>query len=759
MSRKIGAIGGIGSAGSVGSVRNKRTPLRFASILIALALFAAAVAGGCTNGNGGKDPVADPTVVPQEGTTVIPSDEQWAAVAGALTPKPKSITLKGGSVAVGEETDVTQLPYLNVYETLLEKAEISIDGAMGPEAYKVEVDEGGVKIAAGSDDGVYYALKTLTQLSRVGRLPKTSIEDEPTVPLRGVIEGFYGQAWTHQFRLNLFTFMGKYKLNTYIYAPKDDAKHRSRWRATYSGEELKKMQELADTAKANHVKFVYALSPGLDIKLGSGYEKDLDSLFKKCEQLYELGVRYFAILLDDIESRDAEGHAKLLNDFQTGFIETHEGCGDLIAISPEFCTGMLTSYTNKFAPLLNDKIIMMWTGSGVIPAKILSGDMRSISKKYGSNVLVWWNYPVNDTMADNLFLGPCENVSPKIQSDISGFVSNPMNQGYASMLPLITISDFLWDPDGYDSEAALVNAAAALMPKCAAALLTFADLCRASIINGSKSTFSLAEAVDRYNKGEADLKALEELIAAMDKLREDLEKLKNDGDPTFVDDARRWIDKALSYAAQAKVLFEVEAEALRVGVDNISEEASLKFYADFKTARDLAKGNSAIVSPDVLAPLSANALGRLNRLLKYKGEAERADAVAISDCAAYEDYVLDNINDGDESTYFWTQGTLAVASGNRVGYIGLDLGFVTDIENVYITTGFGGKDALTNMIVEYSEDGNNWTTLASGKLGEEVILKPEGVRARYVRLRNGDPSSPYWVIIRSFEVNSIKAKN
>ena len=46
--------------------------------------------------------------------------------------------------------------------------------------------------------------------------------------LAGVIEGFYGAPWTRAERFALFDWMVAWKLNTYLYAPKDDLKHRAR---------------------------------------------------------------------------------------------------------------------------------------------------------------------------------------------------------------------------------------------------------------------------------------------------------------------------------------------------------------------------------------------------------------------------------------------------------------------------------------------------------------------------------------------------
>lgn len=53
----------------------------------------------------------------------------------------------------------------------------------------------------------------------------------------GVVEGFYGRPWTTEQRKDLFQRMKKLGLNTYMYAPKDDFKHRAYWRELYTVEE------------------------------------------------------------------------------------------------------------------------------------------------------------------------------------------------------------------------------------------------------------------------------------------------------------------------------------------------------------------------------------------------------------------------------------------------------------------------------------------------------------------------------------------
>ena len=84
--------------------------------------------------------------------------------------------------------------------------------------------------------------------------------------LAGVIEGFYGPPWTQAERFELFDWMAAWGLNTYLYAPKDDLKQRAIWRESYSAAEGAELSELIQACRQRHLRFIYALSPGLDIR-------------------------------------------------------------------------------------------------------------------------------------------------------------------------------------------------------------------------------------------------------------------------------------------------------------------------------------------------------------------------------------------------------------------------------------------------------------------------------------------------------------
>src|ERR1051325_373837 len=101
--------------------------------------------------------------------------------------------------------------------------------------------------------------------------------------ISGVIEGVYGQPWSRAERLELFGWMRDAKLNTYLYAPKDDLKLRARWREPYTADELNALRELIGACIAHGIEFTFALSPGLDICYSSSNE--IEAITRRFQQL------------------------------------------------------------------------------------------------------------------------------------------------------------------------------------------------------------------------------------------------------------------------------------------------------------------------------------------------------------------------------------------------------------------------------------------------------------------------------------------
>lgn len=278
---------------------------------------------------------------------------------------------------------------------------------------------------------------------------------------RGVIEGFYGKPWSQAERLEILSFMGRQGLNTYVYAPKDDLYHRERWREPYPEEQRKQLKQLVAAAQKQKVEFIFALSPGLDIRLhGVEAEADLQALLSKYNMLYDLGVRQFALFFDDIKHKDGRGQAALLHQVNRLLVHAHPGVKPLWTVPTEYFTedmvkdGEVKPYTRSFSQHLDPDIQVLYTGPEVVSEEISSQDIKTVEEIYHRKPLVWWNYPANDYLPGKLALGPVYGLSKVAASHMAGFLMNPMEQAHLSRLALATGAAYARDPAGYQPEQA-----------------------------------------------------------------------------------------------------------------------------------------------------------------------------------------------------------------------------------------------------------------------------------------------------------------
>lgn len=288
-------------------------------------------------------------------------------------------------------------------------------------------------VVAGADErGLYYGVQTLLASMAEEKLQACTVTDWPDVPFRGVVEGFYGTPWSQEARLSQLDFYGKYKMNVYIYGPKDDPYHRDKWRVEYPEAEARRLQVLLERAKMRGVNFYWAIHPGVDIKWTN---EDRDALMAKLEKMYELGVRSFAVFFDDIwgEGAKADKQAELLNYVDANFVQKKHDVAPLVlcpTIYNRAWSGNGDSYLLTLGANLNKGIEVMWTGNSVVHC-IDKESMEWINQRIERKGYIWWNYPVSDYVRDHILLGPTYGNGLDIAPLLSGFVSNPMEHAEA----------------------------------------------------------------------------------------------------------------------------------------------------------------------------------------------------------------------------------------------------------------------------------------------------------------------------------------
>ncbi|WP_322724979.1 beta-N-acetylglucosaminidase domain-containing protein [Streptomyces spongiae] len=430
---------------------------------------------------------------------------------------------------------------------------------------------GEVALSGVDPTGTYYAAQTLRQLVTGRRsVPATTIRDWPTTPLRGVIEGFYGAPWSHQARLSQLDFYGRTKQNVYVYSPKDDPYLRANWRDEYPADQLAKLKQLVDRAAENHVRFTYALSPGLSVCYSSA--SDRKALVTKFESLYAIGVRSFAVPLDDISytawncpedekeygtggGAAGKAQAALLNSVVKDFVGAHDDVQPLEMVPTEYSDLADSPYKTALREQLDKSVVVEWTGVGVIAPTISAEQARQARQVFGHPILIWDNYPVNDYTTSRLLLGPYTGREPGVPAEVTGITANPMVQAEASKLALFTSADYAWNPDAYDPRAAFLASVKDLGGPAAASLRVFAENSYSSLLSTTESptltplikTFTTAYENGNGNSPELEkaARALSAYFTAMATAPADLRAHLDN--PGFLDETSAWLDKLGAY--------------------------------------------------------------------------------------------------------------------------------------------------------------------------------------------------------------------
>ena len=149
------------------------------------------------------------------------------------------------------------------------------------------------------------------------------------------------------------------------------------------------------------VDFVWAIHPGQDIKWNA---TDSNNVITKFEQMYDLGVRAFAVFFDDIsgEGTNAAKQAGLMNFIQKEFIEKKSDIQPLIMCPTEYNRSWArTDYLDILGEQLHPAVHIMWTGNRVVDDITLEG-LEWVNKRIRRPAYIWWNFPVSDYCRDQL---------------------------------------------------------------------------------------------------------------------------------------------------------------------------------------------------------------------------------------------------------------------------------------------------------------------------------------------------------------------
>ena len=611
-----------------------------------------------------------------------------------------------------------------------------------------------VVILGEHSDATFYGLASLEQILERGtqQLPAVTLFDYADQQSRGLVEGYYGYPYSLSVKKSLMRFMMRLKMNTYMYGAKSDLYHSAKWEEPYPKTLMKTdieygrmsqdmVKDLSKTSQATKVNFIWAIHPGNDFV---GQPNVVTRIMKKFSSMYDLGVRQFAIFVDDVDVPTSEADCKTNAEHLTAVQKAIDAKWNKAGSAPEARVRPLhfvpQVYTlswvgeadrKRFFKALSavpSDITIYTTGWGVwtVPN---SRDLATMHTELGRPVAWWWNYPCNDNADEQIYTSDmytnfmemrAVDNNARLQKELKnglGVVSNPMQQGMVSRIALFSVADYAWNNAKFDNMTSWKKAFKYAFPENTALREAYQALSPYLRWNDSED---MVRAVEQYKNG--NRAAFEKLLTHLQQNIEVVAQCKtsaNEDEQLLYKEIEPWVLKLQTMVTAAQQFVEAQKQSsVNDGwasfVQGAKNYASLETDKRFDAAALEGLGHDVNVSHrqancshksffPFLGMLQNTALGNhpFGEKLPFEVKTSASTVTAKGHLDAQHAYLVVN------------QQTL-----QPKGYVAMSFATAFRPAEMHIDA-----NLLQQWSVQVSEDGVNWTRLQSAILPKEMFVK------------------------------------
>ena len=664
------------------------------------------------------------------------------------------------------------------------------------DAYFLASSNGEIVVLGRDVDSCFYGLTTLYQIFgqlESNTLRNFTINDYADVTSRGFIEGYYGNPWSTQDRINLMTWGGYYKLNSYFYAPKDDPKHNANWRELYTDEELNTLiKPLAEAGNNSKCRFVFALHPYMHdpIRYTSDavYQEDLNILKQKFLQAIKVGVRQIAIMADDCNTVGQSNYIKTLNDMTAWIQSLQSTYPDLKLLLPFVAPGYeYSGYGQSYYRNFPENIQIMMTG-GQVWGFCSPYFTNTFYNNVGRGAYMWINWPCSDNSKNHLIMGGYSDflqvgVDP---SKLEGIVLNPMQQSEPSKVAIFGNACYCWNIWETEEEAdaawetsfacvdhntVVPNAASEALKELSKHMIeqnVFKDnnsvLEESVVLRTELQNFQNKLSAGTYTQEDID-----SLIEEFTILQNAAKVYRAQGNETINDQIVYWIDcwddttlSVISYLEALSAIKGNEGDSAVWGhyaTGQAAYESSKTHALWYMDHWEYAEVGMKFISPfmktlsEHLSGIALDIVYPQGRPVSNGGTGSPLNLTAFDgNHPGYYEGTVARVVDGSTSSYVWYNG---VAQSNQ--YIGVNLGKPVKVGTVTFTQDSG--DHFYSYELQYSNNGTDYTTY--GTYTDAVLnvdLAAAGIVAQYIRFVSSN-SNGMWVKIYEIAVTEAPATN
>ena len=611
-----------------------------------------------------------------------------------------------------------------------------------------------VVILGEHSDATFYGLASLEQILERGtqQLPAVTLFDYADQQSRGLVEGYYGYPYNLSVKKSLMRFMMRLKMNTYMYGAKSDLYHSAKWEEPYPKTLTKTdieygrmsqdmVKDLSKTSQATKVNFIWAIHPGNDFV---GQPNVVTRIMKKFSSMYDLGVRQFAIFVDDVDVPTSEADCKTNAEHLTAVQKAIDAKWNKAGSAPEarvrplhFVPQVYTlswvgeadrkRFFKALAAVPSD-ITIYTTGWGVwtVPN---SRDLATMHTELGRPVAWWWNYPCNDNADEQIYTSDmytnfmemrAVDNNARLQKELKnglGVVSNPMQQGMVSRIALFSVADYAWNNAKFDNMTSWKKAFKYAFPENTALREAYQALSPYLRWNDHED---MTKAVEQYKNG--NRAAFEKLLTHLQQNIEVVAQCKtsaNEDEQLLYKEIEPWVLKLQTMVTAAQQFVEAQKQSsVNDGwasfVQGAKNYASLETDKRFDAAALEGLGHDVNVSHrqancshksffPFLGVLQNTALGNhpFGEKLPFEVKTSASIVTAKGHLDAHHAYLVVN------------QQTL-----QPKGYVAMSFATAFRPAEMHIDV-----NLLQQWSVQVSEDGVNWTRLQSAILPKEMFVK------------------------------------
>ncbi len=456
-----------------------------------------------------------------------------------------------------------------------------------------------VVILGENTDAVFCGLASLEQMLDGGHadMPCVTIHDWADVQIRGIIEGYYGVPYSAEVTKDLFRFMARYKMNTYMYGAKSDEYHSRYWSEPYPTSitpEQKHigylsqdmMRDITATAHACNVNFIWAIHPGQAFA-DANNPGVIDQIMCKFESMYGLGVRQFGVFVDDVGVPSDPAVMRLCADNLTTLQQRVDARWNTPGVSPADAVGLLCYVPQLYAYgwVSLDRGQQFYESLRPTPSKagvFITGrnvwsvpnnhDLSLVQGWIGREVSWWWNYLCNDNDVTKLFVADMytnfrdethiinTDRLPAMLHGTNTVIVNPMQQGELSKIGLFSVADCTWNTDAFNNERSWeASIGAVLSPRYAKAFRTVAPHLR--YYDNDALDYYVVRYWQSVEQGRPSPGLLIDLLSEVHAACKTLKEMRNsavESDRLFYDDLRPWLLRLEAMTAEAVSLLRGE---------------------------------------------------------------------------------------------------------------------------------------------------------------------------------------------------------